>query len=73
MHGSEERRMIARGFIAPSFLMLSLNKQDSTLIYRLGGKAKLSIIFIVSSNIIQNHVMLSGEGNDNGEKTTICT
>ena len=65
--------MIARGFIASSFLMLSLNEQDSTLIYRLGGKAKLSIIFIVCSNKIYNRVKLSGEGNDNGEKTTICT
>ena len=65
--------MIARGFIASSFLMLSLNKQDSTLIYRLGGKAKLSIIFIVCSNKIYNRVKSSGEGNDNGEKTTICT
>ena len=32
---------------------------------------KLSIIFIVCSNKIKNHVMLNGEGNENGEKTTI--
>ena len=65
--------MTARSLITSSFLMLSVNKQDSTLIYRLGGKAKLSIIFIVCSNKIYNRVKLSGKRNDNGEKTTICT
>ena len=32
---------------------------------------KLLIIFIVGSNKIQNHIMLSSKGNENGEKTTI--
>ena len=32
---------------------------------------KLSIIFIVCSNRKYNCVMLSGEGKENGEKTTI--
>ena len=36
-----------------------------------GLKAKLLFIFIVCSNKIQNRVMLSGKGNENGEKTVI--
>ena len=32
---------------------------------------KFLIIFIVDSNKIQNHIMLSSKGNENGEKTTI--
>ena len=34
-----------------------------------GLKAKLLFIFIVCSDKIQNRVMLSGKGNENGEKT----
>ena len=48
------------------------NHNQYMYIKYIDSKAKLSIIFIVCPDKIYNRVMmLSGEGNENGEKTTI--